>query len=73
MYEKTAKKRLCHTSLLARYARKELDGDGRDKIQERVGGIKPTEEIYVREDSREEDAVSHVVGSSLRSIGTRRG
>ena len=32
-----------------------------------VGGIKPTEEIYVREDSREEEAVSHVVGGSLRS------
>ena len=32
-----------------------------------VGGIKPTEETYVREDSREEEAVSHVVGGSLRS------
>ena len=32
-----------------------------------VGGIKPIEGTYVREDSREEEAVSHVVGDSLRS------
>ena len=32
-----------------------------------VVGIKPTEEIFVREDSREDEAVSHVVGGSLRS------
>ena len=32
-----------------------------------VGGIKPTEETFVREDSREEEAVSHVIGGSLRS------
>ena len=32
MYEKTAeKRRLCHTSLVARYARKELDGDYSEK------------------------------------------
>ena len=32
-----------------------------------VDGINPTEETYVRKDSREEEAVSHVVGGSLRS------
>ena len=32
-----------------------------------VGGIKPTEETFVREDSQEEEAVSHVIGDSLRS------
>ena len=37
-------------------------------MQEGVGGIKPKEEIYVREDSREEEAVSHVVGGSQRSF-----
>ena len=42
-------------------------------MQEGVGGIKPTEETYVREDSLREEAVSHVVGGSLRSKGTRRG
>ena len=32
MYEKTAeKRRLCHTSLVARYARKELYGDNSEK------------------------------------------
>ena len=32
MYEKTAeKRRLCHTSLVSRYARKELDGDNSKK------------------------------------------
>ena len=32
MHEKTAeKRRLCHTSLVARYARKGLDGDGSEK------------------------------------------
>ena len=32
MYETTAeKRRLCHTSLVARDARKELDGDGSEK------------------------------------------
>ena len=32
MYKKTAeKRRLCHTSLGARYARKELDGDSSEK------------------------------------------
>ena len=36
-------------------------------MQEGIGGIKPTEETYVRKDSREEEAVSHVVGGSLRS------
>ena len=41
-------------------------------MQEGVGVIKPTEETYVREDSREEEAMSHVVGGSLRSKGTRR-
>ena len=42
-------------------------------MQEGVGGIKHTEETYVREESREEEAVSHVVGGLLRSIGTGRG
>ena len=37
-------------------------------MQEGVGGIKPTEETYVREDSREEEALSHVFGGSLRSF-----
>ena len=39
----------------------------RAKLQEGVDGIKDTEETYVREDSREEEDVSHVVGGSLRS------
>ena len=32
-----------------------------------VGGIKPTEKTYVRKDNRDEEAVPHVVGGSLRS------
>ena len=42
-------------------------------MEEGVGNIKPTEEFYVGEDSREEEVVSHVVGGSLRSKGTRWG
>ena len=38
------------------------------KMQEGAGGIKPTEKTYVRDDSRKEEAVSHVVGGSLRSF-----